>query len=174
MILFRHADRRFPFLWETTEQPPARWHGPGEGPVQYFADTPDGAWAELIRHEDLRTADDLASVVRDVWAVEVAGVPRERPRVAPATMTGGPNTYHACRAEARRLRSAGARGFVAPSAALRPGAARGWRVNGGLAPAPDRDGRVIVLFDRRPDVVGWRTATQGRPDADLLSWVRYL
>jgi hypothetical protein len=46
-MLFRHTDPRFPFLWESTDQPPARWHDRGEGPVQYLADTPDGAWAEF-------------------------------------------------------------------------------------------------------------------------------
>jgi hypothetical protein len=34
-------------------QPPMRWHGPGEGPVQYLSDTPTGAWAELLRHEEV-------------------------------------------------------------------------------------------------------------------------
>ena len=53
MIVYRHADARFPFLWESADQPPARWHGSGEGPVQYFADTPDGAWAEFVRHEGI-------------------------------------------------------------------------------------------------------------------------
>jgi hypothetical protein len=53
MIVYRHADARFPFLWEGASQPPARWHGPGEGPVQYFADTPDGARAEFLRHEGI-------------------------------------------------------------------------------------------------------------------------
>ncbi len=41
MIAYRHADPRFPFLWESNAQPPGRWHGIGEGPVQYLADTPD-------------------------------------------------------------------------------------------------------------------------------------
>jgi len=31
MILFRHADPRFPFLWERADQPEARWHRTGEG-----------------------------------------------------------------------------------------------------------------------------------------------
>lgn len=50
MIVFRHADPRFPFLWEIAEQSAARWHGDHEGPAHYFADTPDGAWAEFLRH----------------------------------------------------------------------------------------------------------------------------
>ena len=32
MIAFRHADPRFPFLWERGTQPAGRWHAMGEGP----------------------------------------------------------------------------------------------------------------------------------------------
>jgi hypothetical protein len=56
MIVFRHADPSLPFLWEDVGQPPARWHGDGDGPVQYFTDTPDGAWAEFLRHEEIKAA----------------------------------------------------------------------------------------------------------------------
>ena len=51
MIVFRHTDPRFPFLWESADQPGGRWNEAGEGPVNTFADTPEGAWAELLRHE---------------------------------------------------------------------------------------------------------------------------
>ena len=64
MIVYRHADPRFPFLWEGNDQPPARWHGQGEGPVQYFADTPDGAWAEFLRHEGIRADAELVNLRR--------------------------------------------------------------------------------------------------------------
>jgi hypothetical protein len=172
VILFRHVDARFPFLWESAEQPPGRWCGEGEGPVQALADTPDGAWAELIRHEEIREADDLTTVVRALWAVDVPDPPRSSPRLRRATVTGGPHTYPACRAEARRLRRAGATGLVAPSAALVSGGGRGWRTDGGLRPGLDRDGRVVVLFGRRPDLVGWRAAL-GRPAEELLQRVRH-
>src|SRR5256884_1317297 len=52
------------FLWETGAQPPARWHGAGEGPAQYFSSTPEAAWAEFLRHEEIREAADLAGVER--------------------------------------------------------------------------------------------------------------
>ena len=71
MIAFRHCDRRWPFLWESAVQPQARWHGEGEGPVQYLADTPDGAWAEFLRHEEITDEADLAGVSRALWAVSV-------------------------------------------------------------------------------------------------------
>src|SRR5262245_40501368 len=53
MILFRQVDARFPFLWEDARQPAGRWHAAGDGPAHYFADTPDGAWAEFLRHEEI-------------------------------------------------------------------------------------------------------------------------
>jgi hypothetical protein len=55
-----------------------------------------------------------------------------------------------------------------------PGGAHGWRVAGGLHAAPRRDGRVLVLFGARPDVVGWEAVYEGRPSEELLSRVRLL
>jgi hypothetical protein len=47
---FRHCDHRKPFRWQSDAQPAARWTD-REGPGNYFADTPMGAWAEFLRHE---------------------------------------------------------------------------------------------------------------------------
>src|SRR5262249_25125183 len=108
MIVYRHADPRFPFLWESADQPPARWHGPGEGPVQYFADTPDGAWAEFLRHEGITEESELENVRRALWAIEVPdALHADVPRVDQAVLTGGLNTYEECWKEARRLRNRG-------------------------------------------------------------------
>lgn len=174
MIGYRHTDARFPFLWEDARQPPARWHGPGEGPVHTFADTPDGAWAELLRHEEITDPGDVLGIRRALWAVDLGDPDLARPRLPRATLTGGPTTYEACRREARRLRHRGAGGLLAPSAALREGGAHGWRVDRGLRPGRPRDGRTIVLFGRRPDLVGWPAAGEGRPDPTLLERVRPL
>jgi hypothetical protein len=175
MIVYRHADPRSPFLWESAAQSPARWHGPGEGPVQYFADTPDGAWAEFLRHEGITEESDLVNVRRALWAVEIPDkLPTDAPRLAPPVLTGGTETYEACQQEARRLRTKGAKALCAPSAALLPGGARGWKVDGGLQPAPERDGTVLAVFGFRPDFVGWMAAFAARPRSDLLSRIRYL
>lgn len=173
MIVFRHADPRFPFLWETTEQPPARWHGDSEGPTHYFADTPDGAWAEFLRHEEISIPEDVATIRRALWAIELPHVPAEKPNLPVEKLTGGPETYSNCRAEAHRLRVRGAAGLIARSAALIPGGAHGWRVDGGLQLAAPRDGTVIVLFGRRPDLIGWPATIEGRPSEDLLPRVRH-
>lgn len=92
MIAFRHADARYPFLWEDASQPPGRWHGTGDGPVHTLADTPDGAWAEFLRHEEIRDPADLPTVRRALWAVEIRDLPAGRPRLLPATLAGGPGT----------------------------------------------------------------------------------
>ena len=175
MIVYRHADPRFPFLWESADQSPARWHDRGEGPVQYFADTPDGAWAEFIRHEGIAEESELANVRRALWAVELPdSMPTETPRLPQPVLTGGSATYAECRNEARRIRAQGANALRAPSAALLPGGARGWKVEGGLQPAAERDGTVLAVFGSQPRFVGWMAAFSGRPRSDLLARVRRL
>jgi len=173
MIGFRHSDPRFPFLWEDTSQPPARWHGEGEGPVHYFCDTPDGAWAEFLRHEEITEPEDLATIRRALWAVDLGDEPAHSLDLPFEKLTGELETYATCQEETRRLRNRGVLKIVVPSAALVPGAARGWRVEGGLQPGPTRDGQVIVLFGRRPDLIGWAATTEGRPGEELLSRVHH-
>jgi hypothetical protein len=175
VILYRHADPRFPFLWEGADQPPGRWHGEHEGPAHYLADTPNGAWAEFVRHEGITDEADLENVRRALWAVEVPDdIDGMAPDLSGPTLTGGTRTYPACRAEARRLRSAGATALRAPSAALRPGGSAGWIVDAGLRRAPARDGAVLVLFGPRPNLVAWPATVAGRPPAALLAHVRPL
>lgn len=173
MLAFRTADSRYPFFWEEATQPPARWHGVGEGPVQYLSDTPLGAWAEFLRHEEITEPADLAGISRSIWAVEV-GVPTlDAPTLPTRTMRGGRASYARCQAEARRLRGQGSVAISAPTAALAPGGARGQRVDDGLHDAPAHDGVTIALFGRRPDLTGWLVAVNGRPAAVLLDRVRH-
>lgn len=175
MIVFRHADPRLPFLWEDAAQPAGRWHAEGEGPAHYFSDTPDGAWAELIRHEEIRDPADLATLRRAIWAVDI---PDEEPAAAPNLplnmVTGGPASHAACREAARALRACGITRLDVPSAALASGAAHGYRVDAGLKTGPPRDAWSIVLYGRRPSLVGWRAACAGRPAEELLGRVRHL
>src|SRR5205823_3337714 len=106
VIVYRHADARFPFLWESVDQPAARWHSSGEGPVQYFADTPDGAWAEFLRHEGITDESELENVRRALWAIEAPDdLPSAAPQLAQSVLTGGVETYEECQKEARRLRN---------------------------------------------------------------------
>lgn len=173
MIVFRQTDSRYAFLWEDSSQPAGRWHGTGEGPAHYFADTPDGAWAELLRHEEITDAEDLATIHRQMWVVDIGDGPAEPVSVSVASATGNRDSYQTCQAEARRLRQAGTRRLSAPSAALTSGAARGVVVADGPRPGPARDGRVIVVFGSPARITGW-IAADGRPPADLLDRVRHL
>jgi hypothetical protein len=170
---FRHCDHRKPFLWQSDAQPAARWHGEGEGPANYFADTPIGAWAEFVRHEEITDPADLAGVRRSLWVVELPDDGYAKPRLSARTMTGGLVSYAACQAEARRLRRVGALRLEAPAAALKPGTARGWVADPDTAPAPSpRDGRVWVMFGPC-GAVGWPAVVAGTPPAEVLPLVRH-
>lgn len=173
MILYRTGDGRYPFFWEDTAQPAARWHATGEGPVQYLADTPNGAWAEFLRHEEIVSYADLAGVRRALWAVEVGEIHPELPAVGLAVTVGDVDTYEVCQDEARVMRGRGTTELNAPSAALLPGRAAGWHTDDGLHRAPARDGEVIVLFGARPGLEGWLVTAEGRPGVALLDDVRH-
>jgi RES domain len=173
VIVFRHVDRRRPFLWESDRQPAGRWHAAGEGPAHYFAETPDAAWAEFLRHEGITDPADLAGVSRSLWAIELAEPPTTEPGLSDTVMTGDHSTYRSCQAEARRLRGGGATGLIAPSAAVSGATGSGFRTDGGLRRGPRRPEHVFVLFGTRPDLVGWAACADGRPREDLLVRVRH-
>jgi RES domain len=173
---FRNADARFPFLRDDVEQRAARWHSDGDGPVQYLADTPDGAWAEFLRHEGIVDETDLAGINRDLWAVEVE-LDDELigdPQLPLEALRGDRSTYETCQHEAARLRSLGVTGLIVPTAGLRDDAAGGQGcVDGSLQErASRRDGRTMVLFGVRPTRLGWRCCHRGRPDARVIDLVR--
>jgi hypothetical protein len=157
MIAFRQCDARCPFLWEGAAQPEGRWHAAGEGPAHYFADTPDGAWADFLRHEEIRDAADLATIKRAIWAVDIGDAPAARPDLPADTMQGDRSTWPACQAEARQLRAAGERGLQAPAAAL------------------VSEGNVFVLYGDPPELKleGWIAAVDASPPRALLARVRH-
>jgi hypothetical protein len=176
-IWFGHADRRVPFLWESRLQPAGRWHAEGRGPAQYLADTPEGAWAEFLRREEITDPAEVAGIARSLWAVEIErGVERlATPSLPDATARGGLDSCPACRSEADQLRAAGATGIEAVSAALVPAGAAGEFVDGAhLRPAPPRDGRALCLFGPRPELRGHRCVEDGAPPAAVLALVRHL
>jgi hypothetical protein len=174
MICYRNCDRRWPFLWETSDQPSARWNAAGDGPAQYLADTPYGAWAEFLRHEEIHDEVDLMGVSRALWAVDVDVANAVPPGLPTAVMTGDIGTYAACQAEARNLRDDGVSELRAPSAALKEGGASGYRVELGFKNGPPTDGVVYVLFGARPEVVGWLLVDEGRPPVEVLARTQYL
>jgi hypothetical protein len=173
VIVFRQADPRYPFLWSSPAHPAGRWHAAGDGPAHYFADTPDGAWAELLRHEEITDPADAATLQRSLWAVEIGHEPTTPVSVPPAVAAGGRDSYARCQAHARRMRARGARRLSAPSAALLPGGATGRRiVQGAEAAAAPRDGRVIVVFGDPAGLVAWQVVERGAPPSHVLARVR--
>ncbi len=61
---------------------------------------------------------DLDGVRRAIWAIELPAPPVGEPHLPVAILTGDRSTWPACQAAARRIRSRGADGLAAPSAAL--------------------------------------------------------
>jgi hypothetical protein len=108
-----------------------------------------------------------------LWAVDIPDSETAAvPKLPKRTVTGGRETFADCQREAARLRANRATRIDASSPALMPGGAHGYRVNGGLRAAQPRDGRTIVLFGSRPDLVGWRAVHLGQPHPELLARVR--
>lgn len=143
--------------------------------MQYLADTPDGAWAEFLRHEEIQDPADLVGVRRRMWVVEV-DLDAERVRQAalpPQVMTGDKGSYPECQAAARRLRAEGSTCVLAPSAALVAGGARGQVTDEGLREAAGRDGAVWAFAGVRPGARGWAAVDAGAPSERVLRLVRH-
>lgn len=121
---FRYSSYDVPF-WVRANTTDERWHRIGDGATQYLSATPDGAWAELIRNENLRSENDLLLVAMPLWQARI-----EQARVADyrdfetAELAGfDPESLidddqGECQAEGGRLRAAGFAGVLYPSAAL--------------------------------------------------------
>ena len=110
---------------------------PRSGPVQYLADTPCGAWAGFIRHEEIADEVDLIGVGRALWVVDVDVSGTVMPKIPGPVATGDAGNYPACQDEAARIRKTSVRGIKAPSAALKGGGATGFRVENGYAEGPN-------------------------------------
>jgi RES domain-containing protein len=133
-IVYRHTAPGIPPLWygagsTTLRQEAGRWHREGESIAQYLALSSDGAWAERVRYESIRTDERRREDRRCLWQLLVM-----EERIADLSSF---DAWAACgldpsiavgrhdesRALASELRSAGFRGVLSPSAALdRPGA----------------------------------------------------
>lgn len=121
---FRYSSYDVPF-WARPNTTDERWHNVGDGPTQYLSATPDGAWAELIRNENLRSENELRLVEMPLWQARV-----EQGRIADyrgfetAAKAGFDpemlihDDHSMCRTEGRRLREAGFAGVLYPSSAL--------------------------------------------------------
>lgn len=169
---YRVCDSRFPFLWATVDQPPARWHGVGEGPCHYLATSAKGAWAEVLRHEEIDQSDDLVDLERSLWEVE-APTPQATPQLPYDDLTGDKSTWPACQDEARRLKEEGYTSLEAPSAALLSGRAERYGVDlNGMVISGEAPSKTVVHFGDTSRLVGM-LQTEGHPDPTMLGDVRH-
>lgn len=169
-IAHRYSSYDTPF-WVRESSLPGRWHRVGEGPTQYLSLSTDGAWAELIRNEELRAEDEVAMVSVSMWTVlvnegmianyatfELA----ERAGFDPAALVE--ENYERCQIEAARLRGRGYAGVMAPNAAL-PGATNLTLFGARMASTWDR---APLLASSTPATI----ITKGAPPPGLLERVR--
>lgn len=169
-IVHRYSSYDTPF-WVRDNTQPGRWHSRGDGPTQYLSFSTDGAWAELIRTEELTSEAEVAMVSVQMWAVHVVQAmvvdysTFERADAAgldPDALVD--EDYGRCQREGVRLRQLGYSGVLAPSAAL-PG-----EINLTLF-GP----RMASTWNRPPLLASSLPATiitKGAPPPGLLSHVR--
>lgn len=108
-------------------QESGRWHRRGEGYAQYLSLSAAGAWAELLRHLSIHTAELAVEQRRNLWTVTVVEHDIADLWTFAAWASCGLDPAVAVADHPRsqevadELRAAGYRGVLAPSAAL-PGA----------------------------------------------------
>jgi RES domain-containing protein len=121
---YRYSSYDVPF-WVRANTTSERWNTAGEASTQYLSATADGAWAELIRNENLHSEAELSLIQMPLWQAQI-----EQGNIAdyrdfetaesagfdPEALTADDQV--ACRAEGKRLREAGFSGVLYPSAAL--------------------------------------------------------
>jgi RES domain len=168
---FRYSNYDTPF-WVRPNTHPGRWHFTGDGPTQYLSATAEGAWADLIRSEDLRSESDVALVRMPLWqarvdqsyVVDYSTFERaEQSGFAAEALVD--DDQERCRAEGKRLRELGYAGVLAPSPAL-----------------PDATNltlfgpRVSISWDSEPTLASAIPAavvTRGAPPQGLVARVRF-
>jgi hypothetical protein len=131
-VAFRQVAKGYPPLWhpgsrtKPANQPLGRWNRQGEGYAQYLSLETDGAWAELVRFEGIRTeAQRLGAELRKrLWRcwvdetdiAELSSFAKIESAGLDAEMVVE-DDYLRCHALADDLREAGYRGLLTPSAA---------------------------------------------------------
>jgi RES domain-containing protein len=128
-VAYRHVADGVPPLWHgaggtTLRQESGRWHREGETLVQYLALSSDGAWAERVRYESIRTEARRRRERRSLWQLRVSADliadlstfdAWEACGLDPAIAVGDHADSQALASELRRARY---RGVLSPSAAL--------------------------------------------------------
>lgn len=123
-VAFRYSNYDTPF-WVRPNSDEGRWHQVGDGPTQYLSVTVEGAWAELMRTEGLRSEAEVALVRMPMWVadLDLHRIADYRTFEKAGKADFPPDAlidedYSRCQREGGRLRGAGYQGVLAPSAAL--------------------------------------------------------
>lgn len=171
LIAYRITSYDVP-LWVNPNRRSGRWHLPGGTPTQYLCLDTEAPFAEVLRHEDLRTEEAASHYFSTMWQMRIVSeaiVDYQSFALAdaagfdPAALVS--DDHERCQAEASWLMSRGARGVLAPCAAL-PGS-----VDLTLF-GP----RVAVPWDAAIELassVPAQKLTTGHPPAGLTGRVRY-
>jgi RES domain-containing protein len=121
--VFRWADYDTP-VWARANN--GRWHRAGAGhSVQYWAYSPEAAWAESLRAQGIREVADIETMRSKIWVgqicmsdIAVLTDPRWQLWLGITADALVSDDWSACQDAADTLRAVGANGVVAPSAAL--------------------------------------------------------
>ncbi len=112
-------------LWVNPNRRSGRWNIAGWEPTQYMALDTEAPFAEVLRHEDLRTEEAASHFSATEWQLQVDDamlVDYSTFELADAAGFDAQalveDDHERCQAEARWLLSEGARGILSPSAAL--------------------------------------------------------
>lgn len=116
-------------LWVSPNSRSGRWNSPQTGAIsQYCTLDVASALAEMVRSEDLREVEDARELLVSIWELRIdegAVVDYSTPSLAASQGFDWEalisDDWSACQAEGRRLMNGGARGVLAPSAALPQG-----------------------------------------------------
>lgn len=124
VTLFRWTSYDVPF-WARKNSRAGRWHHVGDPPTQYWSMSPEAAWAELIRAENLRTEEELDLVRMPLWACRAPSAGLVDLSSADSQSHHGitidhlvEDSWDACQELGRQIRSDGSPGVIAPCAAL--------------------------------------------------------
>ena len=124
VTLFRYTSYDGPF-WVRPNSRAGRWHVFGDPPTQYWSMTPDAAWAELIRTEDLHTEAELEELRMPIWACRYPvsnlvdfGEQSVCEKLGVSLDELIADDWSSCQSLGRRLRSDGCPGVIAPCVAL--------------------------------------------------------
>jgi hypothetical protein len=170
-VAFRYADYDTP-VWSRPNTRDGHWHVAHTEPTQYFSLSPDGSWADRIRHENLRTETEVAFIRMPLWVARI-----NEQKIADystfekAEAAGFPpdalvdDNWERCQGEAQRLRDLGFRGVLSPAAALPGGTA--FTLFGGRYAVAWEEERGLV------SAIPAKVVTVGAPPGGLVERVRF-